>query len=437
VGGVLLWPVVSLAEGIAPLELDLGSLKLSVYVSETATTFHVVDQLTEWSEFCHHQYAAFFKREGGGLTDKDQEVMAKHRAIRGQLPWGVGLEQTFYTPVSLEAALDAGVRAGHISAEQATVEREVLTYFAPRAAELLQKESATLMRFEERLKQEQKPIAEQAAVFARFVGVSKIEVPVYLIANPDDSNCGGGYNGGRLTLEIPRVYDVYPIFLHEVMHAFLEVRKPDIQRAAGNVNGLDLETLSEGLAYAFSPGILHAEGKGDPLADDVRQDDANGTDLSDSYTRFHRFGLALRPLLKDALKDEQSSLTAFLPRCADVWRALHELETAKKSPPIPMRIVVDDSFKNAGGGASSQGAYANPNIPQFLEAIAKRAAESKVPPDQWVEIRLVKGGDDATGNLMRDETGQLVSVAGTQSAMSQGFIDFLEQRLQSLQPVKK
>ena len=51
--------------------------------------------------------------------------------------------------------------------------------------------------------------------------MERLSVPVFLLANPDDHNMGGGYNGGRLTLEVPRKSDALPTFFHELMHAFV------------------------------------------------------------------------------------------------------------------------------------------------------------------------------------------------------------------------
>jgi type IV pilus biogenesis protein CpaD/CtpE len=45
----------------APVHLDTGPLKLDVYISETAQLFHVVDQISQWSEFSHRQYVRYFE----------------------------------------------------------------------------------------------------------------------------------------------------------------------------------------------------------------------------------------------------------------------------------------------------------------------------------------------------------------------------------------
>ncbi|MCH7753344.1 MAG: hypothetical protein IH898_14480, partial [Planctomycetes bacterium] len=142
-------------------------------------------------------------------------------------------------------------------------------------------------------------------------------------------NFGGGYNGQRLTLEVPGGYDAYPTFLHEVLHAFIDTRKTQLEEAVKSIDGLDYQTLNEGIALAFAPG-LHPESADDPLRQMVT-DHLGVKNLSDSPTRFRRFGLALRPLLKDALDDESQTLTTFVPRALDAWKVLQELDAAWSS----------------------------------------------------------------------------------------------------------
>ena len=51
-----------------------------------------------------------------------------------------------------------------------------------------------------------------------------------------------------------------------------------------------------------------------------------GESLKRSYARYHRYALALRPLLKEALDDESQTLETFLPRAVDAWHVLVELD---------------------------------------------------------------------------------------------------------------
>jgi len=173
-------------------------------------------------------------------------------------------------------------------------------------------------------------LAAFATEAARFVGKTPAKpIPFYVLANPDDANMGGGYNGGKLTLEIPRKRDVYPTVLHELFHAFVETKKAEVETAARSVPGLDFQTLNEALAYAISPG-LHHTGDSDQLQAKVSAYIAKGSPLSDSFTRFNFFALALRPLLKEALADPHQNLESFLPRAVDAWLVLVELDRARK-----------------------------------------------------------------------------------------------------------
>ncbi|MDQ6706384.1 MAG: hypothetical protein M3Z85_10470, partial [Acidobacteriota bacterium] len=72
----------------APFHLDAGPLKLDVYISETAQLFHVVDQISQWSEFSHPQYVRYFESQGGGLSESDLRILAEHVAIRKRYGWG-------------------------------------------------------------------------------------------------------------------------------------------------------------------------------------------------------------------------------------------------------------------------------------------------------------------------------------------------------------
>ena len=186
-----------------------------------------------------------------------------------------------------------------------------------------------------RMVEERERLATFAERVSRFFGGVRPSVPVYLIANPSEGQIGGGFNGGRLTLEVPTGRDAYPSLLHEVFHAFLEDKRPAMRKASVRAKGLDEQTLNEGLAYALAPGMLHPQdGPRDPLRDQVAADWAAGKSMGDDYTRFNRFGLALRPLLKEALDDPTQTFDTFLPRAVDVWMALSEVGAAMERTSI-------------------------------------------------------------------------------------------------------
>lgn len=307
--------------------LEAGPLRLEVHVSRTAHLFHVVDQISEWSPFCHGQYLRALEP----LSAEDRALLAEHRSVRARRGWGQGLEQTFYTPLDLEDALAAGLELGHLDPRDAEVEALVLEHFAPRVEALMASDRPHLDAFRVRLRAEREALEVLARKLARLVGEAPPPVPVYLIANPAARDFGGGFNGGRLTLEVPREADALGTFLHEVFHAFLDLRRADVVRVLEGVDGrLDYQTLNEGLAHAVSPGLRHAAGQGDPLAERVRAALRRGEGLDDYGYRVHRYALALRPLVREALDDEGLTFAALLPRAIDVWHAVAELELARE-----------------------------------------------------------------------------------------------------------
>jgi hypothetical protein len=320
-----------------------------VHVSRTATLFHVVDQLSAWSPFCHGQYA----RGLDALDERDRALLDKHRRVRERHPWGAGLEQAFYTPLELDEALREAVGAGHINAEEADVEREVFEHFAGRVDRLSAAEAARVDAFRQRIRDELPAMSELAGELSRLVGSAPPPVPVYLIPNPADHDWGGGYNGAKLTLEIPREADAWPTFLHEVFHAFLALRSSDLEAAAASAAtrggpALDYQTLNEGLAHALSPGLLHAGASGsDPLVERVRELERTQRGLDTYEGRTYRFALALRPLVRAALAHAATSAESsanprsdaaegedrfreLVSRAVDAWQVLTELELARE-----------------------------------------------------------------------------------------------------------
>lgn len=315
--------------GNSSVVIDAGRLKLDVTISETATLFHAVDQISQWSEFCHQQYVRYFDGLDGGLNEEDRKLLKEHAVIRSKYDWGA-LEPAFYTTDDLDTALDKAVKKKMLTEQEAQTEKSVLLHFKPQADRLALEEKQTLAQFIDKLAAKKQDLTTFSEMMSRFVGGAKLEIPFYIIANPDDNSMGGGYNGGRLTLEISGTRDAYPTMLHELFHAFVETKMDALEAACRSKSGPDTQTLSEGLAYAFNPGILH-DGGSDQLLQTVAGYPANKTALKDSYSRFNTYGLALRPLLKEALYDKPQTLEAFLPRTVDAWLVLAELDKARSS----------------------------------------------------------------------------------------------------------
>jgi hypothetical protein len=308
--------------------ITAGPLTLEIAVSSTANLFHAVDQISQWSEYCHRQYVSYFDSLEGGLSAEDREALSQHSAVRKKHGWGGGLEQTFYVATDIETALAKGVKDGMITGAEADIERRVLARFKVRVDRLMSDQSQTLRGFAKAAAERRSELESFAVVLGRFVGCKQMTIPVFIIANPSETVIGGGFNGGKLALEIATRTDSYPTLLHELVHAFIRTKQGVIEAAARTAAELNSETLSEGLSYAYNPGIVHAGGS-DPLMKTVSDYMFRGSTLKDSYTRFNMYGLALRRLLEPALSDKNQTLETFLPRAVDAWIVLSELETAR------------------------------------------------------------------------------------------------------------
>jgi len=323
------------AEQASPLALDCGQLQLEIYISRTATLFHVIDQISAWDEATHAQYRRYFERVYGPFSARDRDLLAKHAGVRRRRGWGGGLEQAFYTHLDLESAIKTALEQGYLTAEHAATETEVIMHFAPKVKEIMQEEMKTVLAFRQRLVSELDRLRNFSKQISRFCHGVQLTMPVYLMVNPADRDHGGGYNGGRLTVEVPRAYDVMPVFLHELMHAFIGTQREYVEKAAQDVEGLSRSILNEGICYALSPGIIHAEPSGsDPLLKSVVVDVLAGKTLQDGgYPRDRRYGLALRPLLRQALEDETQTLKSFLPKAVHAWLVIREMDP-------PLRTVL-------------------------------------------------------------------------------------------------
>lgn len=329
-----------------PLTLDAGHVRVEICISRTATLFHIVDQISAWDEATHAQYRRYFERVYGPFSERDRDLLAKHVAVRRSRGWGGGLEQAFYTRVDLESAMKTGLERGYLTAAEAATEREVITHFAPRIEEMMSKEKETVLAFQQRLVNELDRLRSFSEQISRFCHGVRLRLPVYLMVNPADRDLGGGYYGGRFAVEIPRAYDAMPTFLHELMHAFLSTQRQRIADAverSEHADDLTPAVVEEGICYALSPGIIHAEANGsDPLLKSVVADVLAGKTLQDGgYPRDRRYGLALRPLLRQALQDETQTLESFLPQAVQTWLVIREMDPALRTV---LRTVVPEQM---------------------------------------------------------------------------------------------
>jgi hypothetical protein len=145
-----------------------------------------------------------------------------------------------------------------------------------------------------------------------------VRVPLFLIPNPEEGNAGGGFNGGRLVLEVQDRPDPLPMLFHECLHALLFRHRDAIESAAKSA-GLSFGALNEGIAYALAPGLTDNIEESDQLAEALVRSVLRGTPASDSYIQAYAVAVVIRPLLRATLESGET-LTNFLPKAVEKWR---------------------------------------------------------------------------------------------------------------------
>lgn len=309
--------------------IEAGPLTLEIHLSRPAQTFHIVDQISKWSEFCHPQYQRLFR----DLSAEDQALLDRHAEVRRRLHYGA-LDQTLYGDLPWAEALERAVKENKLSAADAAVERALLDRFGPRIAAFLADSEGRMKKAVGDIEARRAELALVAVKAARFGGSGPAKVEAYLVPSNGSGSGGGGVNGGRLVVELVEGQDPFDVLLHESWHALVHVDDRDLTEAQRRAPGLDRTTLEEGLAYALMPGLYFDAGVGS-LAAGVRKDLAEHKSLDDALPRFRRFGLAIQPLLEEALDDPEARLSAFVPRMVDLYRAEESLHQALDPEPQP------------------------------------------------------------------------------------------------------
>lgn len=302
----------------APHSISFHKLELTISDSRTAQLFHIVDQLSQWDQFTHKQYVRWAAKSLP-LDDDDRRVLQQHVELRRRHGWDGALEQAFLVEEPLDAAARDAVRLGLLTEADAKTERDVLVYFAPRLAPLIQQQQPELDRFIRQLEDDRDHLAPTIAELAAFCGIrTKIRAAVFLAANPDGKNGGGGANGGRLVVEVPSP-DPRSTLLHEALHKLLASHQDEI-KAAADASGLSADVLNEGIAYAFAPGLIGEGASDDLLADAIVRMQVRGAKPTDPYMQYNSMAIVIRPLLRQSIR-EHESFSAFLPKAVQKWKA--------------------------------------------------------------------------------------------------------------------
>ena len=304
-----------------PTHIVLGPMALDVIASRTAQLFHVVDQLSMWSPFSHPQYAKWAKR-GLALDDDDRAALAKHARVRRARGWGSGIEAAFYVSGELDDAIATAVEGKKLTADEALVEHEVMAHFATKLDPILTAQRPAIDAFVAALAQESPQLAALAERFARAANVTgPIAIAVIPVVDPAPGGKANASIGrSRITLEIEDGSDPMPPFEHAFFHALVMKKRESIAIAAAKCKAeIDEETLTQAIAYALAPGLLHGgSASSDPLALEVDAHRAATRTLRAPVVRYERLALAVRPMLVESL-DTGGGFSAFLPRACEAW----------------------------------------------------------------------------------------------------------------------
>src|SRR6267378_790660 len=177
---------VTTASSASTSDVDIGGMVITVSDSWTAQVFHIVDQLSEWDEFCHKQYGRWATRTHL-LDEQDRKLLQQHAQLRHVRGWGKGLEQAFYVESSIEVAAENAVETKLLSAEEAATEKAILLHFATKLSALLNKGAPQINSFNERLVAEGKQIVPFVQKLVRFSETEKtVRVPLFLVTNPEE-----------------------------------------------------------------------------------------------------------------------------------------------------------------------------------------------------------------------------------------------------------
>jgi len=301
-------------------DLDFGGMVLSVSDAPTAQIFHIVDQLSQWDIYTHDQYVRWAKTSH--LLDEpgDLELLQQHAEMRKKRGWGHGFEQTFLVDDSIENAAAKGIAAQFLSATEANTERDILLHFAPKLEPLLRQRQAEIATLQQQLVAEQPRLTPLMVQLAHFAEAKDPPiVKVFLVANTEEHNGGGGAYGGRLVVEVP-LADTIGTLLHESLHALLDPQR-ELIRLAAEMVGLDYTVLSEGIAYALWPGIMADTEQGDLLIERLVRMQLRGTPASDPFFKFESVAAVIRPLLRTALSGNET-ITMFLPKATAKWQSV-------------------------------------------------------------------------------------------------------------------
>jgi len=302
----------------ANFDIEFGQFTISVSESWTAQVFHMVDQLAEWDDSSHRAYLRW-ARSNLTLDAEDRQMLQKHAEMRRARGWGNGFEQAFLVDDSIQNATARAVTAKLLSAEEAESEGAILLHFAPKLIALREKAQGQLDAFTSRLSAEHDRLTPLFDKLLRFTETkSAVKVPVFLVANSEETSGGGEANGGRIVVEVPAPGPIGAL-LHESLHVLLTPHLDEIKAAAESA-GIRWQNLNEGIVYALAPGLTDNPTETDSIAEQVARYLARGTPASDNYVQSYMIASVIRPVLRASI-DAGETFPVFLPKAVAKWRS--------------------------------------------------------------------------------------------------------------------
>ncbi len=187
--------------------VDAGPLKLEVCTDESAQLFYVVDQISQWSLYCHPH----FRDSLGPFDAKDESLLKQHSEIRKARGWGA-LDGVMLGSDDWKVALRDAQRRGLLSAKEAATEREVLSHFATKLKPFLDQTRTRVDAARDALPAHTQQLTEFATKAARFTEQQQLTVSALFVASPKKNN--GERLGDACDAKIAEVGLLYRALLH-------------------------------------------------------------------------------------------------------------------------------------------------------------------------------------------------------------------------------
>lgn len=299
------------APASAPRAEREEGLEVDIRSSRAASLFHVVDQLSGWSPYCHPQYERWRPAEDDAEADA---LLRRHARLRARLGYGAGLEAVLYrSDASASEALDAAVRRGTLASVDAEEEKQVLGALASRLDPYLLADIERARELRDAFTREKEAFERLARGWSRIAETEPSRLTVAVVPTPGEGSGGGGTYGDVIVVEVPAngAYATLTTLGHEIVHALLQPRSADVERAARGC-GIDPTTIGESLAYATAPGIFAYGGV-------TLESFASGEGPSG---RFARLAIAVRPaVLRRVLRASSGERGGLADLFAEVCRA--------------------------------------------------------------------------------------------------------------------